>query len=116
MSEADFSNPNSVKVVLDRAGDALYFSRSLIPYPRCTPDIPVWQHIGIYGYTKEFLMKYIKLPMTPLAEIESLEQLKVLEHGFKMRVRVTSCANIARGVDTAEDLETVRKIIEKGLS
>ncbi len=116
MAEADFNNPNSVKVVLDRAGDALYFSRSLIPYPRCKADIPVWQHVGIYGYTKDFLMKYIKLPMTPLAEIESLEQLKVLEHGFKMRVRVTSCANIARGVDTAEDLETVRKIIEKGLS
>lgn len=108
LGEGDWVNPNVVKVVMDRAGDALYFSRSLIPYPRNKPGLPVYQHIGIYGYRADFLRRYVELPMTPLAEAESLEQLKVLEHGYKIRVRVTACAAPGRGVDTPEDLEAVR--------
>lgn len=111
LNEADRENPNVVKVVTAQNGDALYFSRSLIPYPRNEPSVPVYQHIGIYGYTAEFLMRYAELPMTPLAETESLEQLKALEHGYKIRVRVTACRESGRGVDTPEDLEEVRKIL-----
>ncbi|MCR4817913.1 MAG: 3-deoxy-manno-octulosonate cytidylyltransferase [Fretibacterium sp.] len=111
LPEADRNNPNAVKVVMSQAGDALYFSRSIIPYPRHEPTVPIYQHIGIYGYTADFLRRYVELPMTPLAEAESLEQLKVLEHGYKIRVKVTACACAGRGVDTPEDLEAVRRLL-----
>lgn len=109
--ENDFSNPNIVKVVISQNNYALYFSRSLIPYERNKLILPIYQHIGIYGYSFEFLKKYVTLPPTPLSEAESLEQLKILEHGYKIRVKVTSCSDIGRGVDTPEDLEIVRKLI-----
>ena len=111
LDEADRADPNTVKVVLAQNGDALYFSRSLIPYPRHEPAVPVYQHIGIYGYSMAFLRRYAELPMTPLAEAESLEQLKALEHGYRIRVRVTASALPSRGVDTPEDLEAVRDIL-----
>ena len=111
LSKADQGNPNVVKVVMAQNGDAMYFSRSLIPYPRHESSVPFYQHIGIYGYTSEFLRRYAELPMTPMAEAESLEQLKALEHGYKIRVKVTSCKENGRGVDTPEDLEEVRKIL-----
>ena len=108
---ADFFNPNTVKVVISQDGHALYFSRSLIPYKRNVSDLPVYQHIGIYGYSVEFLRKYVSLPNTPLSEAESLEQLKILEHGYKIRVKVTSSARESVGVDTPEDLQRVREIL-----
>lgn len=111
VDEAALSNPNVVKVVCDHAGFALYFSRSLIPFPREGFKIPVYEHIGIYGYTKEFLLEYVRLPMTPLAETESLEQLKVLENGYRMKVAVTRCQALGPNVNTPEDLEAVRKIL-----
>ncbi|MBQ3626713.1 MAG: 3-deoxy-manno-octulosonate cytidylyltransferase [Synergistaceae bacterium] len=110
----DFSeanNANAVKVVFDKNFNALYFSRSIIPYRREKTDLKIFHHIGIYGYKLEFLKLYITLPMTPLAETESLEQLKVLESGYKIRVKVTSCQDESLGVDTPEDLERVRRII-----
>ena len=112
LSEAD--NVNAVKVVMDNKGDALYFSRSVIPYVRNnSADIKIYRHIGIYGYKLNFLNLYVTLPMTPLAEAESLEQLKVLESGYKIRVKITSCQDDeGRGVDTPEDLEAVRKILK----
>ena len=113
LSPEDRENPNVVKVVLAQTGDALYFSRSLIPYPRREPTVPFYQHIGIYGYTAAFLRRYASLPMTPLAEAESLEQLKILEHGYKIRARVTACPDLGRGVDTPEDLEVVRRILSR---
>ena len=112
-AEADRSNPNAVKVVLGQNGDALYFSRSPIPYPRSTPRVPVYEHIGIYGYRSGFLRRYAELPMTPLAETESLEQLKILEHGYRLRVAVTRCGGLGPSVDTAEDLEAVRRMLER---
>ena len=111
LNPADRENPNVVKVVLSQPGDALYFSRSLIPCPRHEPRVPFYQHIGIYGYTADFLKRYAALPMTPLAETESLEQLKILEHGYKIRVKITACSEPGRGVGTPEDLEAVRKIL-----
>ncbi|MBQ9595275.1 MAG: 3-deoxy-manno-octulosonate cytidylyltransferase [Synergistaceae bacterium] len=111
----DFMNPNIVKVVMNLSGDALYFSRSLIPYERNKVNQPVYQHIGIYGYSLSFLNKYAALEPTPLSESESLEQLKILEHGYKIRVKITSCKSESIGVDTPEDLQRVREIINAGI-
>ena len=108
---SDFENPNTVKVVLSQENYALYFSRSLIPYKRNKSDLPVYQHIGIYGYSLEFLRKYVSLPNTPLSDAESLEQLKILEHGFRIMVKVTGSKRESVGVDTPEDLQRVREII-----
>ena len=107
----DFENPNIVKVVLTLDDFALYFSRSLIPYKRNKTDLPIYQHIGIYGYEINFLKKYVTLEDTPLSYSESLEQLKILEHGYKIKVKITDCKNESLGVDTPEDLEKVRKIL-----
>ena len=104
----EMQNPNNVKVVVDRAGNALYFSRSLIPYPRNAGKSPVFKHIGIYAYRRDFLLTFAKMEPTPLEQAESLEQLRALENGCKIRVIKSSCRFV--GVDTAEDLELVNKI------
>ena len=111
----DFTNPNTVKVVMSLDGNALYFSRSLIPYRRNKVNLPVYQHIGIYGYSLDFLNRYAALESTPLSEAESLEQLKILEHSYKIRVKVTSSKSQNVGVDTPEDLQRVREIINAGI-
>ena len=108
--EASFLNPNIVKVVLDANGNALYFSRSPIPYPRddvFKQNIQAYRHIGIYAYRVGFLKKYATLAVTELEKIESLEQLRVLHHGYKIGVTITQHAP-ASGVDTQEDLDFVR--------
>ncbi len=104
--DADPTDPNANKVVLDARGRAMYFSRSLIPYPRdCNgqPDDPArWLlHIGIYAYRRAFLLELAKLPPTPLEQREQLEQLRVLEHGHTIAVAVVDRAAV--GIDTPED-------------
>ena len=109
----DFENPNIVKVVMSQDNYALYFSRSLIPYQRNKNlNTKIYQHIGIYGYSYDFLEKYVNLEPTPLSETESLEQLKILEHGYKIKIKVTDSKIKSLGVDTPEDLEKVREIIK----
>ena len=105
------NNPNAVKVVMSQAGYALYFSRSLIPYNRTGINLPVCCHIGIYGYRAEFLREYVSMNDTPLSRAESLEQLKIIENDRKIRIKVTRSKNEIIGVDTPQDLEKVRKII-----
>ncbi len=108
--EASLLNPNIVKVVLDANGNALYFSRAPIPYPRdevYKTNIQAHRHIGIYAYRVGFLKKYAELAVTELEKIESLEQLRVLHHGYKIGVTITQNAP-ATGVDTQEDLDFVR--------
>jgi 3-deoxy-manno-octulosonate cytidylyltransferase (CMP-KDO synthetase) len=103
----DLQDPSVVKVVVDLAGNALYFSRSLIPYPRQALAHPVYEHVGLYVYRREFLQKLAQLPPAPLEKIESLEQLRVLEHGFRLRVVETRCRDHAFSgfsVDTEQDL------------
>lgn len=112
LSEDEMNNPNNVKVVIDRYNDALYFSRSLIPYPRNAGKSKVFKHIGIYAYRRDFLLDYAKMEPTPLEQTESLEQLRALENGYKIRVIKSSCRFV--GVDTAEDLELVNKIYRQG--
>lgn len=100
-------NPAVVKVVVDQDDVALYFSRAPIPHVRygnATP--PRWAHLGLYGYRRTFLLQLAALAPTPLEQAESLEQLRVLEHGFRIRCVATVSTSI--GVDTAEDLERVR--------
>lgn len=111
--EAAMLNPNVVKVVMDTDGNALYFSRSPIPYPRDDAhkqNINAHRHIGIYAYRVGFLKQYAELSVTELEQIESLEQLRVLHHGYKIAVTITDHAP-ATGVDTQEDLEYVRSVI-----
>lgn len=102
-------NPNVVKVVLDAAGYALYFSRSRIPYPR-EPGAARWlRHAGIYGYRVGFLRKFARLKPAPLEKAEALEQLRVLWHGYRIAAAVSK-TEIAPGVDTPQDLEAVRRM------
>ncbi len=112
-NEEDFNNPNIVKVVRAQSGRALYFSRSPIPYRRNETECPLWEHIGVYAFTKEFLLKMVKLPATPLMRTESLEQLRILEHGYTMTVIPTRYPSEGPNVNTPEDLEKVREIVSK---
>jgi 3-deoxy-manno-octulosonate cytidylyltransferase (CMP-KDO synthetase) len=110
--EAALLNPNVVKVVIDANSNALYFSRAPIPYPRDDTyknNIQAYRHIGIYAYRVGFLKKYAQLSTTELEKIESLEQLRVLHHGYKIGVTTTKNAP-ASGVDTQEDLDYVRSL------
>lgn len=110
MEPAEYNDPSAVKVVTDLKGYALYFSRSLLPYPRNSAEVPVYKHIGIYAYRRDFLLKYAKLEPTPLEQAESLEQLRALEHGYRIKVLKTDFKSI--GVDTAEDLEKVNRLLQ----
>jgi len=109
-SAEEAAEPNNVKVVVDRKGRALYFSRSVIPFARCGTPV-VFKHIGIYGYRKDFLPVYLHLAETPLAEAESLEQLRVLEHGYNIAVAVSNYPDRGVGINTPHDLELARKLM-----
>lgn len=136
--EASMRNPNIVKTVLDKDGNALYFSRAPIPYPRdvfalpssaggesvargaqpaggegiLPTDLPVLRHIGIYAYRVSFLRAYSQLEPCALEHFEALEQLRALYHGYKIGVTITEQAPPA-GVDTEQDLQLARKIFEQ---
>jgi 3-deoxy-manno-octulosonate cytidylyltransferase (CMP-KDO synthetase) len=104
--EADFKNPNVVKCVIDEQGYALYFSRSPIPYNRNLekPEgLKQYKHLGLYAYRKDFLLQYKDWPKSILEMTEQLEQLRVLEKGYRIKTVVTTAESIA--VDTPEDLK-----------
>jgi 3-deoxy-manno-octulosonate cytidylyltransferase (CMP-KDO synthetase) len=106
----DIENPNNVKVIVDQKQFALYFSRSVIPYPRdANACVRYFRHIGIYAFRKHALMDFYKLPMQSLEASEKLEQLRYLEYGKKIRMVETTHAGI--GIDTPEDLEKARKML-----
>jgi 3-deoxy-manno-octulosonate cytidylyltransferase (CMP-KDO synthetase) len=106
----DIDNPNIVKVVTDKNNNALYFSRSPIPYNRSGREFIYYKHIGIYCYPKEILKKYVQLPKSSYEMCELLEQLRLLENGFNIKVIDTNYDSI--GVDTIEDIKKVEKILE----
>jgi len=113
---AEFQNPNVVKVVLDKAGQALYFSRAAMPFwrdapaPGALPQEPdALRHLGIYGYRVGFLRQFPRLEPAPLERCESLEQLRVLWHGHRIAVHISPEA-AGPGVDTPQDLERVRRL------
>lgn len=106
-NEDDYKNPGIVKIIVDLHGNALYSSRSIIPFPQKDTPHSVYEHVGLYVYTREFLITLANLSPTPLEQIESLEQLRVLEHGYKLKVIETKCQdNEFHGfnVDTEEDV------------
>jgi 3-deoxy-manno-octulosonate cytidylyltransferase (CMP-KDO synthetase) len=120
----DLCNPNVVKVVVDHDGFALYFSRALIPYPRDVlekrPEVALasvwpkelegyWQHIGLYAFRREFLLKLAALPPSPLERREKLEQLRILENGYK--IKTILCATPSIGIDTPEDVDRFTALI-----
>jgi 3-deoxy-manno-octulosonate cytidylyltransferase (CMP-KDO synthetase) len=104
----DFRNQHVVKVVTDPQGDALYFSRAPIPCGADPTGTPAFIHVGLYGFRRDFLLRFAALPQTPLEVVESLEQLRALEHGYRIRTVVTEHHSI--GVDTPQDLERARRL------
>jgi 3-deoxy-manno-octulosonate cytidylyltransferase (CMP-KDO synthetase) len=111
----DFTNPHVPKVVLDRAGNCLYFSRSPIP---CGRDLApagmiaqhaLYKHVGLYVFRRSFLLRYAAMQPTPLEQAEKLEQLRILEHGHRIHAVVTAYESVP--VDTPEDLERVRALM-----
>lgn len=115
-----FTNPNNVKVVCDKFANAIYFSRANIPFPRdlmrqkdyinLPLNFPVYHHIGLYAYNAKFVEKFTKLEPAPLEICESLEQLRAIYHGYKIKVGVVNSAP-APGIDTPEDVEKVINLL-----
>jgi 3-deoxy-manno-octulosonate cytidylyltransferase (CMP-KDO synthetase) len=108
----DITDPNVVKVVVDKSSFALYFSRAPIPHLAANSDVKepaYYKHIGLYGYTKDFLFTFKNLPVSNLEKIEKLEQLRVLEEGFRIKVIETKHDTI--GVDTPADLEKLKNYL-----
>ena len=106
----DIENPNNVKVVVDQNGFALYFSRSVIPYPReNNVGVRYMQHVGIYAFRKQALMDFYSLPMKSLEASEKLEQLRYLEFG--KRIKMVETNHVGIGIDTPEDLEKARRLL-----
>ncbi len=103
--------PEDVKVVVDKDGRALYFSRSPIPFGRkgLEPPYPL-KHVGIYGFRRDTIIRFVALRRTPLEEMESLEQLRLLENGIPVKVLITR--NLYHGVDTEEDVKIVERLLE----
>lgn len=112
--EEEINNPNLVKCVIDKNGYALYFSRSKIPYERNIGKAVFYGHIGIYGYKREALQKMTSLPQTPLECAESLEQLRALENSMHIKTSIVDFVPV--GIDTKEDLEKFRQIVEAKLN
>jgi 3-deoxy-manno-octulosonate cytidylyltransferase (CMP-KDO synthetase) len=108
--ESEIQNPNNVKVVVDQTNFALYFSRSVIPYPReKNVGVRYFQHIGIYAFRKQALLDFYALPMQSLEASEKLEQLRYLEFG--KRIKMVETTHIGIGIDTPEDLEKARLLL-----
>lgn len=111
LDREELLDPSIVKCVFNQKQEALYFSRSPVPYfnPSSHQPISGYAHLGLYGYQRNFLLQYASMPNTPLQEQESLEQLKVLEHGFTIKVAIVEDRSL--GVDTPEDIQKVEKYL-----
>jgi len=109
-SEEDIENPNVVKVITNQNKEAIYFSRSPIPYNRSDKKVTYYKHLGIYCYPKHILQEFVKLPKSQYEEVEMLEQLRLLENGYEMKVLETTYDSI--GVDTPEDITKIENLLE----
>ena len=107
----EYEDPSAVKVVVNQKGEALYFSRSLIPFPRHEFSVPQLKHVGKYAYRRDFLLAYAKMEQTPLEKTESLEQLRALEMGYKIGVIPVETEDI--GIDTEADLKKANEYFER---
>lgn len=110
--DSELDNPNVVKVITDTNNYAIYFSRYCLPFERDERNVFHYKHIGVYGYTADFLKKYSNMSKTPLEIAESLEQLRAIENGYKIKVKETKYQTV--GVDTPEQLKIVEKLMEDG--
>lgn len=111
-NQEDIENPNHVKVITDLNGFALYFSRSVIPYLReKSIDAEYFRHIGVYAFRKEALLKFSRLPMSPLEQLEKIECIRYLENGMKIKMIETDFVGV--GIDVPEDLEKARAILNQ---
>ncbi|MFQ6371030.1 3-deoxy-manno-octulosonate cytidylyltransferase [Shewanella sp. YIC-542] len=106
---ADLTNPQHVKVVFDNRHFALYFSRACIPFGRDVSEYPVYKHIGVYAYTRRFVEHFAKLPMGRLESLEKLEQLRALEHGYAIKVAISS--DNSPEVDVPEDIQRCEQLL-----
>jgi len=114
-TEEEALSPSVVKCVMDLEGNALYFSRALIPSGTYSPDGLYYHHLGIYAFRRKFLYRYSELPPTPLMQREKLEQLKVLENGYRIRVVIVESESF--GVDTPEDVKKMKeRLCKKNIS
>lgn len=112
LADTDANNPNVVKVVVNLQGDALYFTRAMVPWVRPGhPAAQAWRHLGLYVYRRETLLQLARLRPTPLELAEGLEQLRALEHG--LRIRTVETVASAPSVDTADDLALVRELLTR---
>lgn len=109
--EEEINNPNLVKCIFDKNNYAMYFSRSKIPYERNTGKAKFYGHLGIYGYKKESLFKMTSLPQTSYEMAESLEQLRALQNGMKIKIAIVD--NVPVGIDTKEDFEKFKMMVER---
>lgn len=107
----ELDNPNIVKVIIDHQRNAIYFSRSKIPFNRDSGEHVYFKHLGIYAYTKKFLLQFSAMPKAKLEMAESLEQLRAIENGFKIKTVLTEIETV--GVDTPEDLIKVERLIKE---
>lgn len=121
ISQEELSNPNVVKVIISENGYAIYFSRSIIPFVRGEVDQRAWleqhkfyKHIGLYIYQRKFLLQYAQLPISNLEKVEKLEQLRILEAGYKIKAGITTHDSIP--IDTPEDVTRVVEILRQTLS
>jgi len=105
----EYADPGVVKIVTDLKQNALYFSRSLIPFMRQKTDVPLYHHMGVYAFRRDFLQLYTTLPQTPLELTESLEQLRVLEHGYRIRVCPTKHRSLE--INTPEEYERAQTFV-----
>lgn len=111
-NQEEIQSPNNVKVITDKDDFALYFSRSVVPYPRETSvETTYFKHIGVYAFRKQALLNFAKLPMRPLEIAEKIECLRYLEYGMKIKMIETDFVGV--GIDVPEDLEKARRIIEE---
>lgn len=109
-NQEDIENPNHVKVITDLNGFALYFSRSVIPYPREKDlETKYYKHIGVYAFRKEALLAFAEMPMSPLETAEKIECIRYLENGMKIKIIETDFVGV--GIDVPEDLEKARKLL-----
>ena len=107
----EIESPNNVKVITDKDGFALYFSRSVIPYPREEKGVKYFKHIGVYAFRREALLNFAKLPMKPLEIAEKIECLRYLEYGMKIKMIETNFVGV--GIDVPEDLEKARDLLRR---
>lgn len=113
-NKEEIENPNNVKVITDNDGFALYFSRSVIPYPReIHPDVAYFKHIGVYAFRKNALLNFAQLTMKPLEISEKIECIRYLEYGMKIKMIETDFVGV--GIDVPEDLEKARAILNTGI-